>query len=180
MTGKSNKTWKHLHNVSSCENHGLAMTLNDCDGEHIINPKYIKVFNIVSPQPIITHIFFLMIKITFPYTFSSLSFIHLFCCMDLNPNTDITYNEKLDNHISGRIPENIFFTIPLMSSQYVLQQLATLDISKAAGLDNISAKFLKMSSHLTLLYYVSFVNITLYLMDAATITPVVVTPVVKG
>jgi hypothetical protein len=35
-----------------------------------------------------------------------------------------------------------------MSSQYVLQQLATLDISKAAGLDNISAKFLKMSSHL--------------------------------
>ena len=35
-----------------------------------------------------------------------------------------------------------------MSSQYVLQQLATLDISKATGLDNISAKFLKMSSHL--------------------------------
>ena len=35
-----------------------------------------------------------------------------------------------------------------MSSQYVLQQLATLDISKTTGLDNISAKFLKMSSHL--------------------------------
>ena len=35
-----------------------------------------------------------------------------------------------------------------MSSQYVLQQLATLDISKATGLDNTSAKFLKMSSHL--------------------------------
>ena len=31
----------------------------------------------------------------------------------------------------------------------------------------------------SLLYYVSFVNITLYLMDAATITPVVVAPVVK-
>jgi hypothetical protein len=37
-----------------------------------------------------------------------------------------------------------------MSSQYVLQQLTTLDISKATGLDNISAKFLKMSSHLIL------------------------------
>ena len=35
-----------------------------------------------------------------------------------------------------------------MSSQYVLQQLATLDISKAKGLENISAKFLKMTSHL--------------------------------
>jgi hypothetical protein len=32
-----------------------------------------------------------------------------------------------------------------MSSQYALQQLATLDISKATGLDNISVKFLKMS-----------------------------------
>jgi len=33
----------------------------------------------------------------------------------------------------------------------------------------------------SLLYYVSFVNITLYLIvDAATITPVVVAPVVKG
>jgi hypothetical protein len=39
--GKSNKLWKHLHNVSGCENHGTAMTLNDCDGEQIINPKYI-------------------------------------------------------------------------------------------------------------------------------------------
>ena len=61
--------------------------------------------------------------------------------MDLNPDTDITYIEKPDNYISGRIPENIFFTIPLMSSQYVLQQLSTLDISKATGLDNTSAKF---------------------------------------
>jgi hypothetical protein len=34
-----------------------------------------------------------------------------------------------------------------MSSQYVLQQLATLDISKAKGLENKSAKFLKMTSH---------------------------------
>jgi hypothetical protein len=31
MKGKSNKLWKHLHNVSGCENHGTAMTLNDCD-----------------------------------------------------------------------------------------------------------------------------------------------------
>jgi hypothetical protein len=32
----------------------------------------------------------------------------------------------------------------------------------------------------SLLYYVSIVNITLYLRDAATITPVVAAPVVKG
>ena len=123
MKGKSNKLWKHLHNVSGCENHGTAMTVNDCDGEHIINPKYIAdIFN--------NH------------------FVNITENMDLYPDTDITYTEKLYNYISGRIPENIFFTIPLMSSQYVLQQLATLDISKTTGLDNISAKFLKMSSHL--------------------------------
>jgi hypothetical protein len=59
------------------------MTLNDCDGEHIINPKYIAdVFN--------NH------------------FVNITENMDLNPNTDITYNEKLDNHISGRIPENYY------------------------------------------------------------------------
>jgi hypothetical protein len=28
MKGKSNKLWKHLHNVSGCENHGTAMTLH--------------------------------------------------------------------------------------------------------------------------------------------------------
>ena len=33
--------------------------------------------------------------------------------MDLNPDTNITYIEKLDNYISDRIPENIFFNIPL-------------------------------------------------------------------
>jgi hypothetical protein len=114
-----------------CENHGTAMTLNDCDGEHIINPRYIAdIFNNY--------------------------FVNITENMDLNPDTDITYTEKLDNYISGHIPENIFFTIPLMSSQYVLQQLVTLDISKATGLDNISAKFPKMSSHLISFLYAIF------------------------
>jgi hypothetical protein len=52
----------------------LKIWHNDCDGEHIINPKYIAdVFN--------NH------------------FVNITENMDLNPNTDITYNEKLDNHI---------------------------------------------------------------------------------
>ena len=71
-----------------CENHGTAMTLNDCDGEQIINPKYIAdIFN--------NH------------------FVNITENMDLNPDTNITYIEKLDNYISDRIPENIFFNIPL-------------------------------------------------------------------
>ena len=77
MKGKSNKLWKHLHNVSGCENHGTAMTLNDCDDEHIINTKYIAdIFN--------NH------------------FVNITENMDLNPDTDITFTEKLDNYISGR------------------------------------------------------------------------------
>ena len=87
MKGKSNELWKHLHNVSGCEKHGTAMTLNDCDGEHIINPKYVaEIFN--------NH------------------FVNITENMDLNPDTAITFTEKLDNYISGRIPENIFFYYP--------------------------------------------------------------------
>jgi hypothetical protein len=91
MKGKSNKLWKHLHNVSGCENHGTAMTLNDCDGEHIRNPKYIvDIFN--------NH------------------FVNITENMDLNPNTDITYTEQLDNYISGRIPENPTNIKPICTS----------------------------------------------------------------
>jgi hypothetical protein len=87
MKGKSNELWKHLHNVSGCEKHGTAMTLNDCDGEHIINPKYVaEIFN--------NH------------------FVNITENIDLNPDTAITFTEKLDNYISGRIPENIFFYYP--------------------------------------------------------------------
>jgi hypothetical protein len=65
-----------------------APALNDCDGEHIINQKYIAdIFN--------NH------------------FVNITENMDLNPDTNITYIEKLDNYISDRIPENIFFNIPL-------------------------------------------------------------------
>ena len=71
-----------------CENHGTAMTLNDCDGEHIINPRYIA--DILNNH-----------------------FVNITENMDLNPDTNITYIEKLDNYISDRIPENIFFNIPL-------------------------------------------------------------------
>jgi hypothetical protein len=77
------------------------------------------------------------------YLESNNHFVNITENMYLNPDTAITFTKKLDNYISGRIPENIFFTIPLVSSQYVLQQLATLDILKATGLYNISAKFLK-------------------------------------
>ena len=105
MSDKIPLKWTHLQHI-----------FNVCDGEHILNPKYIA-------------------------DISNNHFVNITEHMDLNPDTDITYTEKLDNYISGHIPENIFFTIPLMSSQYVLQQLVTLDISKATGLDNTSAKF---------------------------------------
>jgi hypothetical protein len=91
MKGKSNKLWKHLHNVSGCENHGTAMTLNECDRENIISPKYIvDIFN--------NH------------------FVNITENMDLNRDTDITYTEKLDNYISGRIPENPTNVKPICTS----------------------------------------------------------------
>jgi hypothetical protein len=71
-------------------------------------------------------------------------------CHDLNEN--LTAVNKVNCIYLGNSSNDSSYVfqgfLMLMSSQYLLQQLATLDISKATGLDNISAIFLKMSSHL--------------------------------
>ena len=62
-------------------------------------------------------------------------------------NSKTISDEKLDAFISSKLPENVKFEIPFVSTDVVLIQLLSLDESKATGLDNISAKFLKLSAN---------------------------------
>ena len=119
----SSKLWKHLHNVNGSENHHNHAILNDCSNKPITDPK--------------------SIADTFNNYFTNITEN-----VNLNSNSSTSCSGKLDNYISCRVPENVFFTIPQITNEFVLHQLITLDEKKATGLDNISAKFLKMSSHL--------------------------------
>ena len=66
-----------------------------------------------------------------------------------------TYNTApLKDYANQKIPIDTEFNISLVDEYFVLCQLQNLNVSKAAGIDNISAKYLKMaapaiSQHLT-------------------------------
>ena len=132
---KSSKLWKHLRNMSGHENSDLEFLSSE--GETISDAKSIaNRFNI----------HFTNIAENYTSSFSE---------------TNANSFEKLDAFISNRIPDNVFFTIPLMSDEYVEQQLLALDESKATGLDNINANFLKMSSQIISKYLCHIFNLSI-------------------
>ena len=55
-------------------------------------------------------------------------------------------SSKLDQNISEKIPENTEFSIPSVSVSFIETQLNNLKVNKATGIDEISAKFLKLAS----------------------------------
>ena len=56
-------------------------------------------------------------------------------------------NKKLETFVQSKLPSDLNFEIPSISETFVKNQLASLDPKKATGIDGISAKFLKLSSH---------------------------------
>lgn len=58
-----------------------------------------------------------------------------------------TYNSsKLSNFVDSKVPEGIEFNIPPVSASFIHQQLQNLKVNKATGVDDISAKYLKLSA----------------------------------
>ncbi|CAC5425558.1 unnamed protein product [Mytilus coruscus] len=114
--GNSCKLWKHLHNVNGSENYHDHAIFNDCNNKPITDPK--------------------SVADTFNNYFTNITEN-----INLTSNSSTSCSGKLDNYISCRMPENVFFTIPQITNEFVLHQLITLDESKATGLDNISTKF---------------------------------------
>ena len=121
----SSKLWKHFRSISGSENDNDFKILTDCNTKPVTDPKCIaNEFN--------KHFTNITENLNIDFTV---------------PDTNSNYFDKLDEFISDRVPDNVYFTLPQMNKEFVLQQLLALDESKATGLDNISAKFLKMSCH---------------------------------
>ena len=66
-----------------------------------------------------------------------------------DPSDDLLYSdEKLKAFVESKILSDVTFDIEPLNQTYVQNQLSTLDISKATGLDGLSAKMLRLSSHI--------------------------------
>lgn len=55
-------------------------------------------------------------------------------------------SETIDHNIQSKIPDNIEFSISRVSTGFIKSQFENLKTNKATGIDDISAKFLKMSA----------------------------------
>ena len=55
-------------------------------------------------------------------------------------------SDKLKDFIKNKLPQDVRYHIPLLTLTFVRRQLQSLDTSKATGLDELSAKFLKKST----------------------------------
>ena len=60
------------------------------------------------------------------------------------PSNMIVY--KRSNFVDSNVPEGIEFDIPPVSASFIHQQLQNLKVNKATGVDDISAKYLKLSA----------------------------------
>ena len=56
--------------------------------------------------------------------------------------------QSIKDYVNSKLPPGNIFKIPPITEHFVITYLSNLDISKSAGLDNISAKILKLSAPL--------------------------------
>lgn len=61
------------------------------------------------------------------------------------PN-DPTNHEKLQDYCNDKIPNEVVFDIPLLSTEYVVKSLRNLDVRKSTGTDEMGPRLLKMAA----------------------------------
>ena len=115
--------WKNLHDLTNKSKINQSPVITDAEGEQILDPE--KTAN---------------------------SFITFFTSVSQNysdPSDDLLYSdEKLKAFVESKISSDVTFDIEPLNQTYVQNQLSTLDISKVTGLDDLSAKMLRLSSHI--------------------------------
>ena len=115
--------WKNLHGLTNKSKISQSPLITDAEGEQILDPE--KTAN---------------------------SFNTFFTSMSQNysdPSDEHLYSdEKLKAFGKSKISSDVTFDIKPLNQTYVQNQLSTLDISKATGLDDLSAKMLRLSSHI--------------------------------
>ena len=72
------------------------------------------------------------------------------------------YKVLLKQYVDNQMKTDNFFEIPFVTEEFVTKMLSTLDCSKAAGLDEISARFLKISSEVISKPLVKIINISIH------------------
>ena len=70
-------------------------------------------------------------------------------------------SSKLSNFVDSKVPEGIEFNIPPVSASFIHQQLQNLKVNKATGVDDISAKYLKLSASVISQPLASILNLSI-------------------
>ena len=90
------------------DNHTSIKIISDCNKKEILEPKRIA-------------------DVFYAY------FTNITDNLNQNINNSSSCCNKLDDFISGHVPDNVYFSIPLMSYDFVCLQLKALDETKATG-----------------------------------------------
>ena len=128
--------WKNLHDLTNKCKTSQSPLISDADGEQILDPQ--KTANIFNS-------FFTSVSQT--YT---------------DPSNELPYtDEKLKTFVTGKISSDVTFDLHAITKSYVQTQLSSLDISKATGLDDLSAKMLRLSSHIIAAPLTQIINLSI-------------------
>ena len=130
------KLWKHLHDLTNKSKLQSTPSVDNQEGEPILDPE--KMAN--SFNDFFTSIFQQYSK---DNTNS--------CCI----------SEKLKTFVQSKLPPEVKFEIPPVSISFVQKQLDSLDLTKATGLDGLSAKFLRLSSSVIAVPIMKILNLSI-------------------
>ena len=118
--GNPKDLWKNLKDISGQSSSHQINLINDEMGNPFLDPlSTAEAFNKYFAE--------------LPLTYTTQS-------STLNENT------SLKDYLLTKLKPSDFFIIPKVTSDYVLHELQSLSTSKATGLDDMSAKFLKISA----------------------------------
>ena len=69
--------------------------------------------------------------------------------------------DTLNSYVRSKVPENVYFQIPLMTHDELLSSIRSLDSTKATGLDGIMQKNIKFSSDVLVHLILKIINISI-------------------
>ncbi|MCU7801396.1 MAG: hypothetical protein KZQ70_15025, partial [gamma proteobacterium symbiont of Lucinoma myriamae] len=113
--------WQNLHDITGKSKDHQTSFINDDEGNPILDPE------------------------TAANTFNDF-FTSVFETFQSDESHHQYNNAKLDQNIRSKLPENVQFSISRVSVTFIKTQLENLKINKATGIDDISAKFLKIAA----------------------------------
>lgn len=113
--------WQNLHDITNKSTKQHASYINDQNGKLILDPE--EMAN------------------NFNNFFTS---IHEQLTQNNGrPAPDLS---KLETFVNNKLPSDTSFKIPHVTSSFILNQLQNLKVSKATGIDELSARYLKLSA----------------------------------